>query len=118
MLKLKNLDNYFFDLIFYRNKVQLQLLMGVQYFNMTFDLIGMILYTPHYAISSLLNALGAYRELTAIALISVLIRILGSSIESIYAVNTGMLMGVTLNFILTASLFLYYKHKYKVPKEN
>ena len=36
-------------------------------FNMTFDLIGMILYTPHYAISSLLNALGAYRELTIIA---------------------------------------------------
>ncbi len=86
--------------------------------NMTFDLIGMILYTPHYAISSLLNALGAYRELTAIALISVLIRILGSSIESIYAVNTGMLMGVTLNFILTASLFLYYKHKYKISKDN
>lgn len=86
--------------------------------NMTFDLIGMILYTPHYAISSLLNALGAYRELTAIALISVLIRILGSSIKSIYAVNTGMLMGVTLNFILTTSLFLYYKHKYKVSKDN
>lgn len=86
--------------------------------NMTFDLIGMVLYTPHYAISSLLNALGAYRELTIIAFISVIIRILGSSIESIYAVNTGMLMGVVLNFILTTSLFLYYKHKYKVPKEN
>lgn len=86
-------------------------------FNMTFDLIGMILYTPHYAISSLLNALGAYRELTIIAFISVIIRILGSSIESIYAVNTGMLMGVILNFVLTLSLFLYYKNKYK-PSNN
>lgn len=85
---------------------------------MTFDLIGMVLYTPHYAISSLLNALGAYRELTIIAFVSVIVRILGSSIESVYAVNTGMLMGVILNFILTVSLFLYYKHKYKVPKEN
>ena len=27
-------------------------------------------------------------------------------------------MGVILNFILTVSLFMYYKHKYKVPKEN
>lgn len=85
---------------------------------MTFDLIGMVLYTPHYAISSLLNALGAYRELTIIAFVSVIVRILGSSIESVYAVNTGMLMGVILNFILIVSLFLYYKHKYKVPKEN
>lgn len=87
-------------------------------FNMAFDLIGMILYTPHYALSSLLNALGAYRELTIIAFISVIIRILGSSIESVYAVNTGMLMGVILNFILTASLFLYYKHKYKLSNNS
>lgn len=82
-------------------------------FNMTFDLIGMILHTPHYALSSLLNALGAYRELTAIAFISVIVRILGSSIKSIYAVNIGMIMGVILNFILALSLFLYYKHMYK-----
>lgn len=87
-------------------------------FNMTFDLIGMILYTPHYAISSLLNALGVYRELTIIAFISVIIRIFGSSIESIYAVNIGMILGVILNYLLTMSLFLYYKHKYKNPKEN
>lgn len=86
-------------------------------FNMAFDLTGMILYTPHYVISSLLNALGAYQELTIIAFIFVIVRILGSSIKSIYAVNTGMLMGIILNFILTLSLFLYYKHKYK-PSNN
>lgn len=80
---------------------------------MSFDIIGMILYTPHYAILSLLNSLGVYRELTIIAFISVIVRIIGSSIASVYAVNIGMLMGVILNFILTTSLFFYYKHKYK-----
>ena len=86
--------------------------------NMLFDILGMIIDTPYYAMSSFLNSLGRYKELSIISIIAVTIRILGSSIESVYAVNTGMLMGVILNFILTVSLFLYYKHKYKVPKEN
>lgn len=86
--------------------------------NMLFDILGMIIDTPYYAMSSFLNSLGRYKELSIISIIAVTIRILGSSIESIYAVNAGMLIGVVLNFILTVSLFLYYKHKYKVPKEN
>lgn len=86
--------------------------------NMSFDILGMIIDTSYYAISSFLNSLGRYKELSIISIVSVTIRILASSIRSVYAVNIGMLTSECIQIILTTSLFLYYKHKYKVPKEN
>ena len=85
--------------------------------NMSFDILGMIIDTSYYAISSFLNSLGRYKELSIISIIAVTVRILASSIRSVYAVNIGMLTSVCIQIVLTMSLFLYYKHKYK-PSSN
>lgn len=84
---------------------------------MSFDILGMIIDTSYYAISSFLNSLGRYKELSIISIIAVTVRILASSIRSVYAVNIGMLTSVCIQIVLTMSLFLYYKHKYK-PSSN
>lgn len=86
--------------------------------NMLFDILGMIIDTPYYAMSSFLNSLGRYKELSIISIIAVTIRIFASSIRSIYAVNIGMLTSACIQIILTISLFLYYKHKYRTSIDN
>lgn len=86
--------------------------------NMSFDILGMIIDTSCYAMSSFLNSLGRYKELSIISIVAVTIRIFDSSIRSVYAVNIGMLTSACVQIILLTSLFLYYKHKYKVSKEN
>ncbi len=86
--------------------------------NMSFDILGMIIDTSCYAMSSFLNSLGRYKELSIISIVAVTIRIFASSIRSVYAVNIGMLTSAYVQITLLTSLFLYYKHKYKVSKEN
>ena len=86
--------------------------------NMLFDILGMIIDTPYYAMSSFLNSLGRYKELSILSIIAVITRIFASSIRSIYAVNIGMLTSACIQIILTISLFLYYKHKYRTSIDN
>ena len=86
--------------------------------NMSFDILGMIIDTSCYAMSSFLNSLGRYKELSIISIVAVTIRIFASSIRSVYAVNIGMLTSVCVQITLLTSLFLYYKHKYKISKDN
>ena len=81
--------------------------------NMSLDIVGMIIDTSYYAMSSFLNSLGRYKELSIISIVAVTLRIFASSIRSVYAVNIGMITSACIQIVLITSLFLYYKHKYK-----
>lgn len=80
--------------------------------NMSLDIVGMIIDTSYYAMSSFLNSLGRYKELSIISIVAVTLRIFASSIRSVYAVNIGMITSACIQIVLITSLFLYYKYKH------